>query len=456
MIDRFPVAPTRPRLALWLSLAVATLVASGTATPAVGAVTLQGDEVVVQAHEVIEDDLVIQASYARVDGIVKGDLTIVASDVAVEGIVEQDLLVVAKTLYLNGAVNDDARFVVFAAALGDQARVADDAWSLAYSLETREDSRIGGTLHAAGRQVLLAGQVVEDLRVRSGALELRGLTGGSVHAVVGALERIPQATLVVDVDLEIPDVQDGVRVTDTAAIGGDLDYRALDPADIWPQARIAGEVRYEPWSGATSTGSTPPEPPDDLFGAPSSAWDEAVERLVVLLLLGIAIALGAPRFLAQRARDLRQRPVDGVGWGIGALVFAFLTSVVFGIAFFLLMVVGIGSDLGGLAVTAIVAGAMTQGAIFALSFLCFVYLAPVFASAGIGAALLGRVRPEWTEGEARPLRIAGLLAVGALAYALLRAVPYAGAIVGLLAALAGAGTLARWLRDRLLDEAPVA
>ena len=190
------------------------------------------EEVVVQPHEVIEDDLIVWASYVRIDGVVKGDLVAFGSEIVVEGIVEGDLFAVARSVYLNGLVSDDARIGAYAAALGEEARVGDDFFHLGYSLETRPGSSVGGTLHTASRQALLSGQVVEAVLVRAGALEVRGLTGGDVRAVVGGLEGIAHSDFVIDLALEIPSVRDGVRIDSGSAIGGNLVYRSQEPAVI--------------------------------------------------------------------------------------------------------------------------------------------------------------------------------------------------------------------------------
>ena len=219
--------------------------------PALAATFRSGDEVIIQAHEVIEDDLVVWATYVRVDGIVKGDLVAFASEVEVEGVIEQELIAIGKTLYLNGRVHDDARIAAFAIALGEQARVGDDLFALAYSIETKPESAVGGVLHAAGYQLLLAGQVAEDVLARVGALELRGLIAGNVHAIVGGVADVTNASLVIDPQLEIPEVDPGIWLASGTAIGGDLVYQAVPDARIDPGAVVTGRIEKRAWETQT-------------------------------------------------------------------------------------------------------------------------------------------------------------------------------------------------------------
>jgi hypothetical protein len=83
------------------------------------------------------------------------------------------------------------------------------------------------------------------------------------------------------------------------------------------------------------------------------------------------------------------------------------------------------------------------------------YLAPVLASAGIGGALLARFRPEGEDGSSTVTGATLLVAVGVVAYTLLRAIPWFGWLVGLGAALVGLGALALWLRELFYESEPV-
>jgi hypothetical protein len=426
------------------------------AVDARAAVILTGDEeVIVEAHEVIEDDLVVWATYVRIDGVVKGDLVALAEDLVVEGIVEGDVHALAKTVYLNGGLNDDVRLLAYAIALGEKSRVADDAFMIAYSVEAREESRVGGTLFAASRQALLSGQVTEDVFARTGALRLSGLTGGDVRAIVGGLEGVTHSQFVVDLALEIPELPEGLTVASTAAVGGDVDYRARDAAIMEPGFQIAGAIRHEPWQDG---GSGPIQLP--AMEEPEALGDrggEALERLAVLLILGLPLALLATRWLDERARRLRAEPMGLLGWGFAGFVFTGLLCMILGIAFGILMVLGLSVGLGGLALTSIVAGALTQGAIFALFFLSIVYLAPVLASAGIGQAIVGAISRMKESDPGEPAAAPGTLLVavviGAVVYTALRAVPGVGPLVGIAAALAGLGALARWLQQLFSKDA---
>ena len=404
------------------------------------------EEIVVESHEVIDDDLIVSASSIRIDGLVKGDLIAFGTNIVIEGIVEEDLIAVGKTVYLNGRVGDDASIGAYALGLGEKARIGDDLFDLSYSLEARPGSAVGGTLHTASRQVLLSGQVVESVLARAGALALRGLTGGDVRAVVGGLEGVGHSQLLIDLALEIPVLPNGLHLGPGAAIGGDLLYRSREPAAVDPGARIDGESRHEDWPpSAAGPIELPSFEPDD------SRLRDTLERLAVLLALGLVLAVVVPDWLRARSERIREGPVALLGRGFGALVFGVLMSLLFAVLGMTLLAVAFSLESGSLAGTAVVAGSLFQTALFALFGIALLYVAPVLASAGIGSAILVRFQEHRQDRLAPILDAGGRVVLGVALYATLRAIPVLGGGIAVCASLVGLGALALWLREVFLE-----
>jgi hypothetical protein len=416
-----------------------TVLAAITATlvsPASAATTMSGDEVVVSAHEVIEDDLVVWGTYVRIDGIVRGDVVALGTDIVVEGLIEGDLMAAAKTVYLNGAVHDDARVAAYAVAFGERASIGDDGFVLAYSLEAKPASRIGGTAWVAARQARLAGQIAETLAVRAGALALFGLTAGDAHAVVGGLEGFVHSSLMIDLAIEIPDVPDGLTVAKDAYIGGDLDYSAQHAATIEPGATVVGETRRTPWEAESSTLPAAEEPV-----APEAPFPRAFDRFVLLALLGLLLLAAAPRFLHARGDELAARPLKSLGWGIGAFVVTGVASFALGTVG-LASVVGLAGGSGAVAFGLAAATFFMQVGLLAVFLVALFYAAPALVCLALGTELFARLGRAPVD-DSRSAGIAPLL-VGCALYAALRAVPFLGVLAAILAALAGLGALALW------------
>lgn len=419
---------------------------------AYAATTMSSDEeIVVEAHEVIDDDLIAWAPYVRIDGIVRGDVVVLGTDIVVEGVVEGDLIAGGKTVYVNGTVNDDTRIAAYATAFGEAARLADDAFVLGYSLETKAGSRVGGTVFAAVRQALLAGQIAESLALRSGALELAGIVAGDVSAIVGGLEGVTHSSLVIDLAIEVPELADGLRLNETARVGGNLDYRAEDDARIESGAQIVGETLREEWGGHAVL-PTSSDDPGALEGA--SPFADAFENFALLVLLGLAFVAVAPHFALRRGDEIQDAPVRAVGWGFVGLVLAVAASVAIGIVG-AISVAALAASGSGLALGIAAAAFFLQGALLAPFLVVMLYLAPALASIGIGGVALDATvrRGQETPGEVDFRSAAAQLVVGAAVYSGLCAVPVLGAFVSLFGGLAGLGALALWTRES--TQAPV-
>lgn len=420
---------------------VGTVLTSALAPQADAATTRTGEQVIVEAHEVIEDDLIVWGTYVRIDGIIQGDLVAIANDVVIEGVVEGDLLAGGKTVYLNGTVNDDARMVGYVIALGEETRVADDVFVLGYSLETRPGSRIDGTTYAAVRQGLFAGQIAESLALRAGGLALEGIVAGDVIANVGGLEGVINASIVVDPSIEIPDVPDGVSLAPTAQVGGDLDYRAEEAARIAPGAAIVGKTRHEPFTRRVidaARGDAEIEEP--------TPFGDALESFALLLLLGLTVVAVAPRWAYERGEAIAESPMGAAG--IGFVAFALTGVASFGIAIVgLLAVVSLAAGGGGFALGLTLAAFFLQAALSAPFLVALLYVAPILASLGIGGALLGRRAPGAEHAPPGFRSGASRLLLGGAIYTGLCAIPTLGLLATLAGAFAGLGALGRWLRE---------
>lgn len=144
--------------------------------------TRTGGTVVVEAGEIVDDDLTAVAGTVIVRGTVEGDVTAFAGNVFVDGEVNGDLDAFAGNVRINGTVTGDA------SAAGGNVFLA-------------EGGRVGGQLDAAGGNAVIDGEVGEDARVSASS----------------------------------------ITVGPTASVGGDLAYDGtLDRAD---GASIAGQVR---------------------------------------------------------------------------------------------------------------------------------------------------------------------------------------------------------------------
>src|SRR5689334_18770430 len=227
-----------------------TLLALTMITPAYAFDGRGGDKVVIQTAEVVNDDLYVGAQEFVLDGTVNGDLIVFAQIVTINGKVDGDLMAAAQTVVVNGEVTGAIRMAGSVLQVGEKASIGGDIVGAGYSLEGKAGSKIGRDLVFAGGQILLAGDVTRNVRVATGGFDLRSKVGGDVKAEVGNADQgpagPPPAMFMPRTSISAPNVNPGLTIASSAAIGGNLNYTQSKDVTI-PAGVVSGKVtRTEP------------------------------------------------------------------------------------------------------------------------------------------------------------------------------------------------------------------
>jgi cytoskeletal protein CcmA (bactofilin family) len=393
--------------------------------------TRGGQNVTIDADEVIEDDLYVGAETVTVEGTVRGDLVAAGGTVRMNGTVEGDIISAGQTVIVNGKVEDDVRIAGQALLIGEDAQITDDLIAAGYSLESEAGSTVGGELLYGGYQALLAGTVGGNVRGGMTAFELGGEVGDNVNVEVdggGAQPAggrfAPGAPAV-----SVPTVESGLTLTDTARVEGDLRYGSSSRGDIASGAQIGGDVAYE---------QRPAEEGQPAQTGASAVLLESLRRFVVLILIGLLLVWLAPGLVRSVADTVRNQPLLSLGWGILDYVIVVVAGLLVLAATILLAVVFGLITLGGL-IPAIISIGVLIDAVLVVAFLISVfYLAPVVVGFLGGRMLLGRFQPDRASGRVLPL------VIGIVLYVILRAIPILGVVVAVVVVLLGLGALSIW------------
>ena len=417
-----------------LALVILTLLLAGlVAASPVGALeTRSGDEVVIGSDQVIEDDVYVTANEVVVDGTIRGDLIAFGGSIAVDGTVEGDLIGAAQAVEIGGKVEDDVRIAGQTLLLDEGAEVEDDLIAAGFSLENVPDSAVGGTVMYAGYQALLQGTVGEDVNAAANGLELGGEVGANVDAEVDGEDGGPPPFLFAP-QADLPTVDSGLTLTDSATVGGNLTYESSTEAQIAPQAQIEGEVVGE---------ERPAEAEEDAYTFADAVFDN-LRSFIALLLVGLILIWIAPNWIRRRAGTVLDRPLASLGWGVLGLVAFLALGVAILLATLVLAVILGLLTLGGLVALIVVLGLLAE-VVLVLAFWIFtIYLAQIVVSFLAGLLLVETVRPGRGSGRVLPL------VVGLILYVMLRAVPVLGPLVGLAVVLLGLGALLDWIWAKL-------
>lgn len=384
---------------------------------------------VVEADEVIEDDLYMFGDEVTIDGEVRGDVIVFGRLIRLNGSVEGDFIAVGQAIVISGEVGDDARMGGQVLRIDKEAEIVDDVIAGGFSLEKMEASSIGGDLVYGGYQALLAGGIGGDVLAAMSNCEINGQIDGDVNVAVEGDQAGPQAyTSGSPPPISLPSVPPGLTIRDSAQINGGLKYYSRDEADIEADAAIAGEIEHERPPAETTR---PPTPAEKAF--------RVLREYASLLIIGLCVVLVAPTWTRRISDNVKTRPLASLGLGVvGVVGFFVLLPVVMVVTVALAVLAGV-VNLTDLVPVVIVLG-LSGGILLAVGFwFLTVYLAKIILSFFAGRWLLGLATPAL--GENRFLA----LLIGLVLLALLSSVPYLGSIIGWLVGLIGLGAVVGWL-----------
>ena len=231
-------------------LLLAVLLVLTAVTPAAAFEGQEGDKVVIAAGEVIDDDLYVGATEFILEGTVNGDVIAFGQTVTINGTVNGDVISAAQTVVLNGKVIGSARIAGNVVFVGEKAEVGRDLLGAGYSVEVRDGSVIQRDFLGAAGQILLAGDVLRNVKVGTAAFEMRGNVCGDITAELGATTQtqptfaptmfMPQSTIPIQV------IKPGLTIDPAAKIEGNLEY-VQDKELALPAGIVGGNVEFTPY-----------------------------------------------------------------------------------------------------------------------------------------------------------------------------------------------------------------
>ncbi|NBD34724.1 MAG: hypothetical protein GVY30_01840 [Chloroflexi bacterium] len=394
-----------------------------------------GDVVVIEADEVIEDDLYVAAGEFILMGTVRGDVIAVGSSVIIEGTVTGDLLAGGQSVAIEGTVEDDARIAGYALSL--EGEVGDDVIATGYSLQSRSDAVIGGDVLYAGYQTLLAGMIGGNVEVGGGAVQISGEVAGDAKVDVGGAEagdRMPPGFPYMPTMPRVSSVPSGLTVTEDASISGNLTYTATTEVDMLGDV-VAGETDFNQYDPEEKEGKRGP-------GGYVGRWFlRQIRRLIIFLLIGAVMMGLIPDWTRKMAQRSETEPLLSLGWGVVALVaFGVLMVALVAATALLAGVFGL-ITLGELAGRFAVLGGLLTGAVgFSFSLLWRYVTAIIFS------VLAGRLTFRVFHSSAESQRWLPML-VGVIIFVIITAVPILGWIAKLGVGLLSLGAIWLWGLD---------
>lgn len=417
---------------------------------------------VIPAGTTVDDDVVLTAARVSMDGTVNGTLIAAGQNIAINGSVHGDVLAFGQDITISEkAVIDGNLFVggqlitvsgkiggsLFGGAaslvLAGPGSLGRNLYYGGYDLQTQANTKIERDLLAGVYQVNLAGQV-RSIRVAAAAADISGTISGDATLQVASPDAGNSARYWQYGQFQLPPAaQPGLRIAESAKIGGKLTYTSETNQSGSIQTSPAGGVVYQtpvPNQNARQEAQRRTFVPPFFNASGFWLWG-LLRNLVTIIILGALALWLVPAIFERSLGQLRQRALACMGVGLLSLV----------TALFLIPVTALALILVGL-FFAVLTLADLAGFFFGLGFLVFMLAVTVyfilFSWAGkllisyiIGAWVLSKLAPQAT------VQRIWALVLGAVIFALLAAIPFVGFLLTFLVDLAGAGAL--WYAWRL-------
>ena len=406
-----------------------------------------GDVIIIEADEVIDDDLYVGAGEFTLDGTVKGDLIVGGGTIEINGTVEGDLWATGQSIVINGTVEDDVRIAGFALLVGGE--VMDDLITVGFSLENERGSNVGGDMFFGGYQASLAGDVMGNANLAGGAIGIAGTIGGDADVDVGGAEpgeKMPPGFPFAPNLPPVPSVTGGLTIGESASIGGDLNYTANAEVAI-PTGAVAGETTFTQYVPEVEEPAAPS--PAALVGR----WFvRRLRLLITLLLVGALMMWLVPDWTRKVASIVQTRPLPSLGWGVVAIAAFVMAMLVLIIATVLLAIVFGIVTLGELAGRLAALGGIVMGAATFGFSITWAYVTKIVISLLLGQLIFRLFKSTAAEHRWWPMLL------GVLIFVIITAIPVLGWLATLVTVLLGLGAVWIWGRDWLTGRkvAPVA
>jgi hypothetical protein len=388
------------------SLILTFIIALMITTPAGAQGPITGDTIPVGTQ--IDHDVILVGQNVTIEGIVNGNAFILGNQVTVNGTVDGSIILISQNAGIGGSVSGAVYAAAMTLALDPNSTIQRDLYVVTISLTSGDQSVIGRDLYAIGLDSGLNGSVGRNLHTVIGPIQLYN----------GLMTLLGYENLTIKLHFETPQPA-------TGSSGSVITARHL--------------ARLRSMEAATT----------------SFDWGKWALNLLrnwlVLLAISLVLFWLARNPLFRSAQVLHSHPWRSIGIGSIALVISF---ALIGVALLLIVIifaVGLGLNYLGLWQISL--------ALWAAAYSCLAFLLVTlwfFISYATKIIAIFTVS-NWVflktfNREGTWLKLIVLLA-GTLAFSLLRAIPYVGWIINLLATVAGLG--AAWITWRDSTRKPV-
>lgn len=314
----------------------------------------------------------------------KGDVYLTGDKVTIDYVIDGNLFVIANEVTINSQIGGDAFVCANSITVGEQSYIFSNLFAVSSKLNVKG---VVYDLYAVSKDVDISGYIYRDIKVSSNTLNIFGTVGRNAYVNCSTLSLG-----------DAQDMKEGEPITATTqgTITGDLNYTSQAEATL-PEGAVSGKVNFTPSASQFNV--------NNLF----LSLGCSVASVLIIWLLCLWLA---PKFLKNTSSLLGTKKVlPVIGLGIA-------TPIVLAIAMLVLFLIGITSSIALLAFTLLFALMLISTSIFVIT---------------ANNLVCKKLKVEKTIGNF------GMLVICAIVLWALTLIPYAGAVISLIAGVLGLG-----------------
>jgi hypothetical protein len=405
---------------------------------------LNANDCVVEADEVVEGTLLVFCENVFIHGQVNGDLIGAALRTDIEGTIMGNIYLISGQLDVRGTIAGDLHFAGPVLRLNPPGKnengelvdpvsrqVARGVKAITLSSTLFEHTSIHDGFMDFGYQLIIAGDVQDEVNFWGSLLAIGGKVGDNVYAIVGDSdsESSQLETLLLPLNFDLQLQNPGLIVMENGEITGDLYYTGLHQGLI--RGEVLGKIEYTEAPVVVPTLNEP--------GNFALYFEQFGREFTTLLVIGLLAMLSMNKLLYSPLNTMRTRPFPSIA--VGMLAFLLSFPIVLIILLLSLSILGFFLLIGlsGVVVAlSLVLGLVNLGGVSVFYFVA-IFLARALVALGIGRVVL-RLRFNSTAIDEPPMRYLALL-VGVFLLALIVSLPVIGSIFNALALFWGLGAI---------------
>lgn len=314
----------------------------------------------------------------------KGDVYLTGDKVTIDYVIDGNLFVIANEVTINSQIGGDAFVCANSITVGEQSYIFSNLFAVSSKLNVKG---VVYDLYAVSKDVDISGYIYRDINVSSNTLNIFGTVGRNAYVNCSTLSLG-----------DAQDMKEGEPITATTqgTITGDLNYTSKAEATL-PEGAVSGKVNFTPSASQFNV--------NNLF----LSLGCSVASVLIIWLLCLWLA---PKFLKNTSSLLGTKKVlPVIGLGIA-------TPIVLAIATVVLFLIGITSSIALLAFTLLFALMLISTSVFVIA---------------ANSLVCEKLKVEKAIGNF------GMLVICAIVLWALTLIPYAGAVISLIAGVLGLG-----------------